>query len=136
MIVKKDVIKPNREVYTVEATMIREAIRRLKDGFNGSLYLATIVGVDKPKDNVFELNYFVHIVPLGKTIVLRALVPRGNPKIDTIIDIIPGAYEAELEVYDLFGITFEGNKHLRRAVFVPADVASQGVYPLRKDAQV
>lgn len=120
----------------IDASKIRDVMQVLRDSFNENLYLATIAGVDKLKDNIFELNYFIHIVSLGKTIVVRTSISRTNPKIDSILDIIPGAYSAEMEIYDLLGIEFIGNKHLKRSFFVPADVASQGIYPLRKDASV
>lgn len=108
----------------------------IKNNYDGNLYLATIVAVDKSKENVFELNYFVHIIPLGKTITVRTSIHRSNPKLDTIVDIMPGAYSAEAEIFDLLGIEFTGNKYLKRGFFVPLDVVSRGIYPLRKDAQV
>lgn len=129
-------MKPNREVYVVDSAKIREVMELIKRSYEGNVYLATIVGVDKTKENIFELNYFVHIISLGKTIVIKTSIPRNNPKLDTILDIMPGAYGAEAEIFDLFGIEFTGNKHLRRGFFVPLDVVSRGVYPLRKDAQV
>ncbi|MEM2008224.1 MAG: NADH-quinone oxidoreductase subunit C [Ignisphaera sp.] len=134
--IKKDVMKPNRDVYTVDAKNIREVMKNLKNIYKEDLYLATIVGVDKIKENLFELNYFIHIVPLGKTIVIKTYISRNEPKIDTILDICPGAYGAEAEIYDLLGIEFIGNNYLRRGFFVPADVVSQNIYPLRKDVQV
>ncbi|MEM0250397.1 MAG: NADH-quinone oxidoreductase subunit C [Desulfurococcaceae archaeon] len=129
-------MKPGRDVYVVEASRIREVMEVLKNSFSGNVYLATIAGVDRVKENVFELNYFVHIVSLGKTIVIRTSTPKTSPRVDTIIDIMPGAFSAEAEIYDLFGVEFVGNRYLRRGFFVPLDVASQGTHPLRKDAQV
>ncbi|MEM1857931.1 MAG: NADH-quinone oxidoreductase subunit C, partial [Desulfurococcaceae archaeon] len=133
--VRKEVIKPGRDVYVVEASRIREVMEVLKNSFSGNVYLATIAGVDRVKENVFELNYFVHIVSLGKTIVIRTSTPKTSPRVDTIIDIMPGAFSAEAEIYDLFGVEFVGNRYLRRGFFAPLDVASQGTHPLRKDAQ-
>ncbi|MEM4513134.1 MAG: NADH-quinone oxidoreductase subunit C [Ignisphaera sp.] len=133
---RREVIKPNREVYIIDPTKIREVMQLIKNSYEDNVYLATIAGVDKAKENIFELNYFIHIVSLGKTIVIKTSIPRNNPKLDTIMDIIPGAYGAEAEIFDLLGIEFTGNKHLRRGFFVPLDIVSRGVYPLRKDAQV
>lgn len=129
-------MKPGREVYVIEARNIREAMKSLKNSYSENLYLATIVGVDKAKENLFELSYFVHIVSLGKTIVVRTYISRSEPRVDTVIDILPGSYEAEAEVYDLLGIEFVGNAYIKRGFFVPSDVVSQNIYPLRKDAQV
>lgn len=65
---------------------------------------------------------------------IRAEVPRGNPKIQTIVDIIPGAALHELEVADLFGIVFEGNPSPPH--FLLSENWPVGVYPLRKDVNV
>ena len=135
-IVRKEFMKPNRDVYVVNAKNIRDVMKALKESYSGGIYLATIAAVDKVKENVFELNYFIHIVYLSKTIVIKTTVPRDNPRIDTVIDIFPGAYEAEAEAYDLMGIEFVGNKYLKRPFFAPVDVVAQNIYPLRKDAPV
>lgn len=133
--IKKEIMKPNRDVYVIESKNIREVMKILKEFYKEDMYLATIISVDKLNENRFELNYFIHIISLGKTIVIKTYVARNDAKIDSIVDIIPGAYEAEAEVYDLMGIEFLGNKYLKRGFFVPTDLVSQNVYPLRKDSQ-
>ena len=65
---------------------------------------------------------------------VRAEVPRNNPKIQTIVDIIPGAALHELEVTDLMGIVFEGNPSPPH--FLLSENWPVGVYPLRKDVNV
>jgi len=111
-------------------------MKLIKDSYGGEVYLSTIAGVDKINENRFELNYYVHIVPLSKTIVIRTYIPRDNPKIDSVLDIFPGALSGECETYDLLGVEFIGNSYLKRGFFVPKDVYSQNIYPLRKDAKV
>lgn len=64
---------------------------------------------------------------------IRAEVPKENAKIQTIIDIIPGAALHELEVADLFGVAFEGNPSPKH--FLLTDNWPVGVYPLRKDVK-
>ena len=135
--IKKEVIKPNRNKYYINPDKLREAIESLKRKLGEeSLYLSTIVGVDKIEEGVIEINYFLHIIPLATTIDLAVKVPRNNPKVPTIIDILPAAYAGECEAYDLLGVEFIGNNYLKRGFFVPADIASKGIYPLRKDAKV
>jgi NADH-quinone oxidoreductase subunit C len=82
-----------------------------------------------------ELNYFISVLPRREIIVLRVQIPRVQPVIDTLIDIIPGVFAGESETFDLLGIQFNGNSFIKRGFFVPEDVTNKGVYPLRKDAK-
>jgi len=136
-ILQEETMKPNRKIFHIEASKIRDVVKRLIDVYGAeSLYLSTIVGVDKPNENVIEINYFINIITLKQTIALRTRVPRDNPRIPSLLDLLPGALAGECETYDLLGVIFEGNQYLRRTFFVPIDVAQQGIYPLRKDAKV
>ena len=54
---------------------------------------------------------------------------RDDPRIPSITFLWKGAEWMEREAYDMFGITFEGNRDLRR-IYMPPDYAS---FPLRKD---
>jgi len=136
-IVKKDVVKPNRPVFYIDANNIRDVIALLKQRLGDeAIYISNIVGVDKVSDGVIEVNYFIHLIPFSNTIVIKTSIPRDNPKIPSIIDLLPGAYSGECETYDLLGVEFIGNKYLRRSFFVPTDVTSKNIFPLRKDAKV
>lgn len=54
---------------------------------------------------------------------------RDDPRVPSVTFLWQGAEWLEREAYDMFGITFEGNRDLRR-IFMPPDYQS---YPLRKD---
>lgn len=54
---------------------------------------------------------------------------RHDPTLDSITPIWPGAGFAEREVYDMFGIVFEGHPDLTR-ILMPDEWVG---YPLRKD---
>ncbi|HYM85031.1 MAG TPA: NADH-quinone oxidoreductase subunit C [Candidatus Dormibacteraeota bacterium] len=56
-------------------------------------------------------------------------LPRDDPRVPSITFLWPGAEWLEREAYDMFGITFEGNRDLRR-IYMPPDYQS---FPLRKD---
>lgn len=101
-----------------------------------SLYLSTLVATDLPQQGVIRLDYHLFVIPLRRIVVLRTSVPRGGPRIASLLKLLPGALSAECEVYDLLGVVFEGNPYLRRGFFVPVELAEKGVYPLRKDARV
>ena len=62
----------------------------------------------------------------------RIQVPGDDPTIDSIYPIYPGIDFQEREVYDLFGITFEGHPDLSR-ILMPETWEG---HPLRKDYAV
>jgi NADH-quinone oxidoreductase subunit C len=136
LVVKEEFVRPNRRVFTIDKSGIREAVSRLIKAYGEtSVYVSTIAGVDRIEQGVMELNYFISILPRKEIIVLRTQVPRTQPAVDTLIDIAPGTFASESETFDLLGVQFNGNKLLKRGFFVPEDVTSKGVYPLRKDAK-
>ena len=60
---------------------------------------------------------------------LKVKISRSDPKLPSLVKLIPGANWHERETYDLFGIKFEGHPDLTR-IFLPKDFPG---YPLRKD---
>ena len=60
---------------------------------------------------------------------VRCQVPAGDPRLPTITDLYAGADTPEREVYDMFGIVFEGHPDLTR-ILMPEDWEG---HPLRKD---
>jgi NADH-quinone oxidoreductase subunit C len=61
--------------------------------------------------------------------VIAGGLPREAPRAPSVTFLWKGAEWLEREAYDMFGITFEGNRDLRR-IFMPPDYTS---FPLRKD---
>ena len=61
--------------------------------------------------------------------MISASVPRDNPVLPTVCGVWPIAQWQEREVYDLFGILYEGHPDLRR-LFLEDDWVG---FPLRKD---
>ena len=60
---------------------------------------------------------------------LRIQVPADDPTVPSIVDLHPGADALEREVFDMFGIVFEGHPDLTR-ILMPEDWDG---HPLRKD---
>lgn len=78
----------------------------------------------------FEVVYHLHSYPLKHDMVVKVqLDDRDNAEVDSIVSLWAGAEFYENEMYDLFGIRFNGHPHLRR--FMLGDEWSG--FPLRKD---
>ena len=82
-----------------------------------------------PIEPRFELNYQLVSIPRRERIRLRASVAGPNPVVDSLMPVWPGANWLEREIFDLFGIKFEGHTDLRR-ILLPD--GCQG-FPLRRD---
>ena len=63
---------------------------------------------------------------------LRVQVPESDPSVPTLFDVHPGTEAMEREVYDMFGIRFDGHPDLTR-ILMPEDWDG---HPLRKDYAV
>jgi NADH-quinone oxidoreductase subunit C len=114
---------------TVGANSIVEVARYCAEiGYN---YPDTITAVDFLDEAKFRVVYILANVPdIKRTIVLHVDVPRdGQPVLPTISHIYPGADWDEREIYDLFGVVFEGHSDMRR-IMTPDDWEG---HPLRKD---
>jgi Ni,Fe-hydrogenase III large subunit/Ni,Fe-hydrogenase III component G len=112
----------------VNPSINREALKILleKDETAG---LSAITGVDLGE--TIEIMY--HIRTRGTIVTIRTQVPKTDPKIKTITDMVPGANFHEREVADLLGLTFEGHPNQERLIL--PEKWPRDVFPLRKDAE-
>jgi len=85
-----------------------------------------------PVEPRFELNYSLVSIPRQARIRLRTAVSAQQPTIESLVPVWPGANWLEREIFDLFGIRFEGHPDLRR-ILLPD--AFEG-FPLRRDFPV
>jgi NADH-quinone oxidoreductase subunit C len=96
-------------------------------------FLAELTAVDFwPKEPRYEVVYV--LVSMANRLRLRMKVRLGadDPHVATVSDVWPAANWLEREVWDLFGIAFDGHPDPRR-LLMPEDW--QG-FPLRKDHPV
>jgi NADH-quinone oxidoreductase subunit C len=113
--------------FRVSSPDIHAACERAKAaGFD---YLMFVTAVDYPDSQKFELVYGISNYHDGAPFFLVSDVPRDHPRIGTVSDLWATADWHEREVYDLFGIVFEGHPDLRRILL---DDDWEG-HPLRKD---
>jgi NADH-quinone oxidoreductase subunit C len=91
-------------------------------------FLADLAGVDTGA--VMQVVY--HLWSPTSSDWLRVIadgLSRDDPRVPSVTFMWKGAEWMEREAYDMFGITFEGNRDLRR-IYLPPDYQS---FPLRKD---
>jgi len=96
-------------------------------------FLSDLTAVDWwPGEPRFEVVY--HLVSFEQTsrLRLKARVSGATPHIQTVSGLWPAANWLEREVWDLFGIVFDGHPDLRR-LLTPDDWEG---HPLRKDYPV
>jgi len=95
--------------------------------------LAEITAVDFwPREPRFELVYILVSIPNRLRVRMKVRLSGADPHAPTMIGVWPAANWLEREVWDLFGISFEGHPDPRR-LLMPEDWEG---YPLRKDYPV
>jgi len=97
----------------------------------GFILLADITAVDWwPREPRFEVVY--HLASAGDRLRLKTRLAGAGARLPTVHTIWPAANWLEREVWDLFGIVFDGHPDPRR-LLMPEDWDG---YPLRKDYPV
>ncbi len=85
-----------------------------------------------PVEPRFEMNYHLVSIPRSDKLRLRVRLSGSDPSVDSLIPVWPGANWLEREVFDLFGVRFNGHTDLRR-ILLPDDWEG---HPLRRDYPV
>lgn len=106
---------------------IFESLRNTKTYFFD--FLNSISGVHLMDLKKFGLVYHLTSIPNNKTIVLKVFLNESNATCPTISSIHKSADWHEREIFDLFGVNFEGHENMKR-ILLPDDWVG---HPLRKD---
>jgi len=122
----------NLRIFVPPARLV-EVLGVLK-GRCGFAMLAELGGVDylgypgrtRPR---FEVHYVLLDLDTTERVVVKAAVDDPDPTLPTVVPLWPGANWMEREVFDLFGVRFEGHPDLRR-ILMPDEFTA---HPLRKD---
>ena len=116
---------------TVPPENIVAAVTAMKDaGYNA---FEDMTAVDwLPSEPRFQLSYHILSHKYKDRIRIKTWVSSEDPAIESITSVWAGANYYEREVFDLFGIRFDGHPNLRR-IMMPEDWVG---HPLRKDYPV
>jgi NADH-quinone oxidoreductase subunit C/D len=120
------------------AERVRDALALLKSPAGGSFaMLFDITAIDErarshregqpPAD--FTVVYHLVSVDTDRDVQIKVALQGETPSLRTITDLWPNADWYEREVWDMFGIRFEGHPDLRRLLMYEEFVG----HPLRKD---
>ena len=114
----------------VPAEQLGAACRALRDEFGFNLLEdETAVDYWPQQEPRFHVIYQLYSQPGNLRLCLRVPVSGMHPSVPTIEGIYPNANWHEREIWDMFGIRFEGHSDLRR-ILMPSDWEG---HPLRKD---
>ena len=123
--------RDNRRVI-VPAESVYDVLQYLKEscGFD---FLVDVAGIDylhyPNAADRFAVVYALANSTTAERVFVKVFVNDPDPTLKSAVPLWQGADWMEREVYDMFGITFDGHPDLRR-ILMPAEFTS---YPLRKD---
>lgn len=117
--------------FVIAAEALRAACRTIqRAGYN---FLEDVTCVDwYPAEPRFQVTYHILSHKLKERIRLHVMVESLDPSVDSITPVWPSANYYEREVWDLFGVRFNGHPGLRR-IMLPEEWDG---HPLRKDYPV
>ena len=112
----------------VDAPRVREVLEHLRG--KGFTFLASVHGVDYfPEEPRLGVHYELLDMKEVDRITVKVRVHTEAPEVPSVTPDWPTANHQEREIYDLFGVVFEGHPDLRR-ILMPEDYEG---HPQRRD---
>ena len=118
----------DKAAITVAASSIRETLQHLRGkGFN---FLASLHGLDYwPEEPRFGVQYEPLDIYEVDRLTVKLRVSLDNPHVPSVVADWPTADHQEREVFDMFGVIFDGHPDMRR-ILMPEDYVG---FPQRRD---
>jgi NADH-quinone oxidoreductase subunit C len=114
------------------AAVLYDLLRCLQEecGFD---FLCDVAGIDylnyPNATDRYGVVYALTNTKTGERMFVKAHANDPDPVLPSVVSLWRGADWMEREVYDMFGVTFDGHPDLRR-ILMPAEFTA---FPLRKD---
>jgi NADH-quinone oxidoreductase subunit C len=113
----------------VSPPAIRATLARLR-GDHGFGFLSSVHGVDYyPEEPRLGVHYELLDMDRVDRLTVKLRVPLEDPHVESVTPDWPTANHQEREVYDMFGVIFDGHPDLRR-ILMPEDYEG---HPQRRD---
>jgi NADH-quinone oxidoreductase subunit C len=117
-----------RATLVVDPAQIRSVLSTLRA--RGYAFLASVHGVDHyPEEPRLGVVYELLDMSRVDRVTVKIRVPTDAPHVDSVTTEWPTADHQEREVYDMFGVVFDGHPDLRR-ILMPEDYEG---HPQRRD---
>ena len=118
--------------FRIETGLLKEAVKHLF-AFEQYPHFAVTSGYDLGDTIELVYHFSLFYGERGREMSLNMTVtlPKDNPVIDTITDLIPGALISEQEKQEMLGVQIRGIPKDAR-VFVADDIP-EGIFPWRRD---
>lgn len=111
-----------------DPAQVHDVLASLKE--RGYSFLASLHGVDYyPEEPRLGVHYQLLDMTDVDRICVKVRVPLDDAHVATVTDLWPGANHPEREVYDMFGVVFDGHPDPRR-ILMPEDYEG---HPQRRD---
>ncbi len=130
-ILKREVFRDNVRLI-VPADAVKPVLKSLKEqhGFDMLVDIAGIDYLEYPgATDRYGVVYAILNIKTGERLFVKTHVNDPEPALKSVVDLWTGADWLEREVYDMYGVVFEGHPDLRR-ILMPEGCES---FPLRKD---
>ena len=110
---------------------VNEVLRYLRDEDDEPFgFLASVHGCDYlPEEPRLGVHYQLLSMERQDRLNVRLRLGADDPHVPTVVDLWPTADFQEREVYDMFGVVFEGHPDMRR-ILMPEDYEG---HPQRRD---
>jgi NADH-quinone oxidoreductase subunit C len=113
----------------IEPAAVRGVLAELRDN-HGYRALMSVHGVDYyPHEPRLGVHYELLDMSRVDRIAVKLRVPVDEPNVESVTPDWPTANHQEREIYDMFGVQFEGHPDLRR-ILMPEDYEG---HPQRRD---
>jgi NADH-quinone oxidoreductase subunit C len=127
-----DVLVARGEVtLTVDRDRLLDTLRFLRDEDDlGFIFLADVSCTDWPgREPRVWMAYHLHSPDRNHRVRVKVGLPEADLRVPSAVPVFPAANWQEREVFDFFGVVFDGHPDLRR-ILMPDEWVG---HPLRKD---
>ena len=126
--VRNTVFFRERATVEIDPARVRAALVHLRG--QGYAFMASLHGVDYyPHEPRLGVHYELLDMSRVDRVTVLLRVPTDAPQVESVTTEWPTADHQEREVYDMFGVIFEGHPDLRR-ILMPEDYEG---HPQRRD---